>query len=614
VNRLNPHRNTLLLAAIFLLCATSTVMWTVQDKTPPSWDPSHHIVTAYDYYRPLGHLDLRGFVHEFFQTQRFYAPLMHLITAFVFLIFGASRLSGIAINFISLAVLLASVAWIGRRLYGSEAAREHAPTDAASSKQRIPDSTTLTLGALAALLATSYHFPAWLLHDAFLDYPLIAIVTLSFALLIHANEFTNRRDAIRFAIVAGLGILLKQTFVFFFVLPALYVTIRVLLKRDWKAMRNLALAGVIIAAIAAIWYVPHFRDTIEIYRINQQGAIDEHEPPVFSRDSLLYYLHSLISMQMQMPLGILFGIGLLYSLIRCRKESRMLYLWLASGIGIFTLIANKDVRYTIPVLPAAALLSVCWLREFSLYAKRKAQNQPVSDNQSPSPIKLSRRAMALKLALVAPIAAWAVVSFFNAQWPAPGTGAFVDTPYFRWMVFNRNYFGYDHRPLPDSWSVPEVVRVLAEYPYDENSPSVHAMKEPKPLRQKFPSLDPHELDRIPREPYDYVDLFVWPTLGVVVNRPFLNSSACALYARFFAPERAGMPVVTIESIGSEAEMERLPHCDFLLVRTGLDHVENPLPVELEVEALIRANPQRFTRVAVFPTPVAGSNAEVYRCW
>lgn len=614
MNRLKAHRNTLLLAAIFLLCAASTVAWTVKDKTPPSWDPSHHMVTAYDYYRPLGHFDLRGLTREFFLNQHFYAPLAHLITAFAFLIFGASRLSGIAINFVSLAVLLASVSWIGRRLYCSAATNENQQTDAATAKQRLPDGTAVTLGALAALLATSYHFPAWLLHDAFLDYPLVAMVALSFALLIRAGDFTSRRDAIQFAIAAGLGILLKQTFVFFFVLPALYVTIRVVLQRDWQAVVNLALAGVVIAAIAAVWYAPHFRDVIAIYRINQQGAIDEHEPAIFSRDSLLYYLHPLISMQVQMPLGILFGIGLLYSLVRCRKESRMLYLWLASGIGIFTLIANKDVRYTVPVLPAAALLSVCWLREFSLYAKRKMQNLSASDDQSSLPIQLSRRALALKLALVAPIAAWALVSFFNAQWPAPGTGAFVDTPYFRWMVFNRNYFGYDHRPLPDSWGVPETVRLLAEFPYDERSPSVRALKEPLPLRQKFPALDPHELDSIPRQAYGDIDLFVWPTLAVVVNRPFLNSSACALYARLFAPKRAGMPVVTMESIGNETEIERLWHCDFLLVRTGLDHVEQPLPVELRVEALIRANPQRFTRVAVFPTPVVGSNAELYRCW
>jgi hypothetical protein len=374
----------------------------------------------------------------------------------------------------------------------------------------------------------------------------------------------------------------------------------VLGKRDRKAIINLTLTGAVILSIAAVWYVPHLRDVIEIYRINQQGAIDEHEPLIFSRDSLIFYLHSLISMQAQMPFGLLFGVGLIYSLIRSRKQSAMLYLWLLSGIASFTFIANKDVRYTVPVLPAVAILSVCWLREFWLYARA---------NQG-----LSKRAIALKLALVAPIVAWAFISFFNAQWPAQGQGVFIDTPYFRWMVFARNYFVYDHRPLPDDWSAPEIVRAVAEFPYDENSPSARALKERKPLRQKFPSLDPHEIEKSQFNPYGNEDVFVWPTFGVVVNRPFLNSSAIALYARFLAPERGGMPLLTVESISNESEIERIDVCDYLLVRTGLDHAERVEAVERQVEAMIRANPDRFTQVASFPTPLEGIEAVIYKCW
>src|SRR5262249_31099943 len=156
---------------------------------------------------------------------------------------------------------------------------------------------------------------------------------------------------------------------------------------------------------------------------------------VFSRDSLTFYWHSLISAQMQMPLGILFGLGLLYSFVRARRESLMLYLWILSGVVIFTLVANKDVRYTIPVLPAAALLSVCWFREFQGSRLRAF------------PIRWRKPVLALKLALGAIIAGWALVSFFNAQWPAAGQGVYIDTPYFRWWVYGRNYFVYDHRPL-----------------------------------------------------------------------------------------------------------------------------------------------------------------------
>ncbi|MFL6216792.1 MAG: ArnT family glycosyltransferase [Blastocatellia bacterium] len=598
MDKLKPHANKLLLCAIFLILAASTIAWVLKDHTPPSWDPSHHLCAAYDYYRPLGHFDLRGFAREFFQTKHYYAPLVHLITAGFFLIFGASKLSGIAINLLSLAVLLGTVSWIGRRLYCNVDDASNASINAGG----------LTIGALAGLLTASYHFNAWLLHDAFLDYPLVALVALTFALLLKADRFQSRRDAVMFAVAAGLGFWAKQTFAFFFILPAIYVISRVLIARNRRAIINLLLAGVIIVMIAAIWYGPHLQDAIAIYRINQQGAIDEHEPAVFSRDSLTFYWHSLISAQMQMPLGILFGVGLLYSLVRARRESLMLYLWLLSGIGMFTLVANKDVRYTVPVLPAVALLSVCWLREF--YRAGQPGRVISSTNGNRRKPLLASRAI-----LVAAIAGWGLVSFFNAQWPAAGQGSYVDTPYFRWWVFGRNYFVYDHRPLAHDWSIPEVIRTVAEFPYDESSPSVKAMTRPIILRQKYPSLDPHETEKFEKQAYGKEDLFVWPTLGVVVNRPFLNSSACAWSARTQVPERAGMPLVTIESIGNEREMaERLDHCDYLLVRTGLDHAEDVQPVERMIEEAVRNNPQRFKEAGRFPTPLDGIDAVLYRCW
>ncbi len=602
MDKLKPHADKLLLTVVFLICAASTVAWTLADRTPPSWDPSHHLCAAYDYYRPLGHFDLRGFAREFFQTKHYYAPLVHLITAGFFLIFGASKLSGIAINLLSLAVLLFSVAWIGRKLY-CQTNGDSAIAPASMS------ACGMVIGVLAGLLTVSYHFNAWLLHDAFLDYPLVAHVTLTFALLLKADRFQSRGDAVKFAIAMGLGFWAKQTFGFFFILPVAYVATRVLISQERRAIKNLLLAGLIIALIAAIWYGPHLRDAIAIYRINQQGAIDENEPAVFSRDSLTFYWHALVSAQMQMPLGILFGLGLIYSLVRARRESLMLHLWLLSGVLLFTLVANKDVRYTVPVLPAAALLSVCWFREF--YRKGRA---PVDATRPPG-ARRSRPLLALKLALAAIIAGWALINFYNAQWPAAGQGVYVDTPYFRWWVYGRNYFVYDHRPLSADWGIPEAVRTVAEFPYDESSPSVRAMTRPMVLRQKYPSLDPHETEKLQKQPYGKEDLFVWPTLGVVVNRPFLNSSACAWSARTMVPERAGMPLVTIESIGNETEMaERLDHCDYLLVRSGLDHAEDVKPVERMIEATLRDHPERFKEVGRFPTPLDGIDAVLYRCW
>ena len=540
---LRAPQNKLLLL-IFLVFATSTVVWTVRDRTPPAWDPSDHLRYAYDYYRLVAHADFSGFYREFFSTRHYYAPFVHLMTAAVFLILGASKLTGIVANLLSLAALLWSVAWISCRLYAKESVESE---QSASTR-----STLMLLGALPALLSSSYHFSAWLVHDAFLDFPLIAAVTVSFAFLIRAEDFKVRRNALAFGVSAGLGMLVKQTFAFFFVLPALYVVGRVLWTRDRKAVGNLALATAVLILVASIWYAPHWQDVVAIYRENQQAAISENEAPLFTFDSNFFYIHALLSMQMQVPFAVVFVIGLLSSVIRYRKESLILYLWIISGIVCFAMVANKDVRYTTPVLPAAALISTCWVG--SLAARSRPRRKFGSG---------------LKLVMMIAISAWCFVSFVNAQWPRSGFGTAIDTPRYRWMVFARNYYGFDHRPLAEDWAVPEIVQHLS------------ARESP-------------------------------PVLGVVVNLPYLNPSSVALYSRLLNTQRAGPPRIDVRWVVEPSMINRIDECDYILVRTGLDKADWVAKVERDVERLIRDNSDKFTRDASFPIPLADAEAVVYR--
>ena len=564
ITNLRPYLDKLLLASIFIVLSASTILWTLRDRTPPPWDPSDHLKYAYDYYRLLAHADFGGFAREFLITRHYYAPFVHLVSAAVFLVLGASRLTGIGVNLLSLAALLWAVASMSRHLYGSPE----------SAEVNITSAPPFALIVLPALIAACYHFSAWLLHDAFLDFPLIAIVAVSFALLIRADDFRVRRDAIAFAIAAGIGMLVKQTFAFFFVLPAIYAVIRVLRTRDRRAILDLVLAVTVLILIAGVWYGPHFADVIAIYRENQRAAVNENEAPLFTFDSNFFYVHALISMQMQLPLAVVFVAGLVYSLVRCRRQSLMLYLWLLSGIAGFALVANKDVRYTVPVLPAAALLSACWLREF---ARLRAET-------------VARKAFgALKGALVAAIAVWALVSFLNAQWPKPGWGTAIDTPRYRWMVFARNYYDFDHRPLNDDWSVPEIVSTISNLPREH------------PIASNGSSaLDSGRAE----EPA--------PVLGVVVNLPYLNPSSVALYARLLTPQRAGPPLIDVRWVVEPSMIGRIDDCDYILVRTGLDKADWVASVERDVEQLIRTTPNRFTRVATFPIPLTEADAVVYR--
>ena len=168
-----PGADQLLLAAVWITISVSTILWTLRDRTPPPWDPADHLTAAYDYSQPLAHGDFAGFAREFFHEHHYYAPLVHLATGIFYLVLGASRLSGIAVNLLSILLLLCSVYWIGGKLYGRQQIAVGAGEATAGENN---ESATLSRwhispGALAAVLATCYHFMGWLVHDAFLDYP-----------------------------------------------------------------------------------------------------------------------------------------------------------------------------------------------------------------------------------------------------------------------------------------------------------------------------------------------------------------------------------------------------------------------------------------------------------
>jgi 4-amino-4-deoxy-L-arabinose transferase-like glycosyltransferase len=586
VNKLKNHIGTLLLVFTFAVLSASTVKWTVDDKTPPAWDCADHISAGYDFYSPLARGSLRGFAQEFFIEPHYYAPFVHLVTGLIFLLFGVSRLTGIGVNFISLAVLLYSVSWMSRALYSkSYRVSDPAPpveSDVASQSAGEQEAAATTMAVLAALLTVCYHFSAWLLHDGFLDYPLMAIVAASFALLVKAGDFLNLKDAMLFAVAAGFGMLTKQTFLFFLFLPAVYITLRVLWSRNLKAIRNLALTGIAIAAISAIWYAPHLREVIDIYKVNREAAVNENEAPLYSIMSNLYYAHGIISPQIQLPFGILFFGGLIYSLVRRRTESRLLYLWIISGLTAFTMVANKDLRYTVPVLPAVAMLSVCWVGDLRFHLKNKLN-------------------LALKLTPIALIAVWCFVSFFNAQWPADGEGSYINSPRFRWMVFARNYFGFDHKPLPHGWGVAEIVEAV-DKDWRENQPAT-------PYTQARELRPPTPTETVSPSTHQAYDDSQTPVLGVVVNLPQLNPSNVAMYSRFAAKEGAPA-IIKIDWLIAAGSKDRLEGIDYLLVRTGLDKAEWLAPLERSAESIVKT-PQ-FKRIASYPIPLADAEAVLYK--
>jgi len=93
----------------------------------------------------------------------------------------------------------------------------------------------------------------------------------------------------------------------------------------------------------------------------------------------------------------------------------------------------------------------------------------------------------------------------------------------------------------------------------------------------------------------------------------LNPSSVALEARLVSPRRAGPPVIRVEWIVVESAIDRIERCDYVLVRSGLERAEWSSAAERQVQSLISAHPERFTRAASFPLPLRESEAIIYRC-
>jgi hypothetical protein len=257
--------------------------------------------------------------------------------------------------------------------------------------------------------------------------------------------------------------------------------------------------------------------------VNALNATVENEAPAFGFRFLAYYWAVLVGLQIQLVYSVLFVFGLVYSFRHRLRQDWILYLWILSGILSFTLLANKDARYTVPVLPAVALISVSWLGKV-----RRNHRMPVA----------------------ALLAAWAFVTFFNAQWPSPKLD-------FRWSALGMplyflsgNVYRFDHLPLSEDWSIPEIVQKASG------------------------------------------------RLGVAPNIWQLNPSNVELHARLYAPK------VSVVWLSEEFSGERLDQCDYVLVRTHLENAERVEPTERKILAYLTEHPDHFIPVATYALPRA----------
>jgi Dolichyl-phosphate-mannose-protein mannosyltransferase len=316
------HRILLAAAALYLIAAN--LIWIERDTRPPFWDTACHETMALRIYDAFVMTGMVGLMKVLPGLTGYYPPFYHSVVAVFFGIFGKSVTAAQLANIPAILLLLASTYGIGRSVLS--------PLSAAA----------------AAVLANFYPLMLWLSRETMIEYWLTSIVALSVWLLV-ARGFKTTQWSVAIGVVCGLGMFTKWTFAFFIALPFLWFA--------RKNVRNAAIAAGVAAAITMYWYVPEISALRHLLEVNNEGGVGEGDPARFSLQSIVFYIRALAGYQIFLVLFVAFLAGIVVLRKRLNRAWIPIGLWLVGGWLSLMLFRNKDPRYSVPLLPAVALVT-----------------------------------------------------------------------------------------------------------------------------------------------------------------------------------------------------------------------------------------------------------------
>jgi 4-amino-4-deoxy-L-arabinose transferase-like glycosyltransferase len=357
--------NLLILTLIWLLGAICDRVWFFFDKSIPSWDQADYLTGSLNYLQALQNPDLLN--GEWWQNLWLLSskipPFTYIVTAWIQNIYGKGYDESTLIMLGFSAVLILSVYGLGKILFS--------------------DTVGLWAAALCQVMPGLYRYRL----EFLLDYPLAAVVTLSFFCLTlwFFTNFTSSSSppplsrAIYFGLSFGLALMVKQTALFFLITPIIWVVITTIRKGLWGRLLQIIGAFCLSTLVFGWWYRTNWLLILTSgKRATVDSAIAEGEAPLNTLEAWTFYWHQLPS-QVSLPLLLvpIFALLLYWgksggnSTERERREGielsialRWLAIFLIGGYFLSCLNPNKDYRYVLPYLPILSVFLAYGLTRF----------------------------------------------------------------------------------------------------------------------------------------------------------------------------------------------------------------------------------------------------------
>jgi 4-amino-4-deoxy-L-arabinose transferase-like glycosyltransferase len=327
------------LAALFVAV---TCWWLSRDSSVPVDDAAVHLGSAIDAYEALG----AGHLLKALTGAAPYPPLTFLVGALGVLVGGVGVAPPIvALNVVFVPLLALGCYQVGRLAFGPAA------------------------GLLAVIFALGSPMVVEEFHEFMLDAPEGAMVALAVWAILATERFSRLGVCALAGLAVGLGLLTKETFVFFVAGVALATAFR----GGVRAWRGVAVFTAVALVVALPWYVHELSilHTLGGEAVGSSshvsGEIPGIAPPRLSLTNLEWYFWSFLNWQLFVPLCAFAAVGVAWTIAAFARRRQLRGVLPELAFGAFVSWAAltetyvHDPRYGIPIVVYVAVFAVGWI-------------------------------------------------------------------------------------------------------------------------------------------------------------------------------------------------------------------------------------------------------------
>lgn len=315
----------------------SNIVWISANKAPTPPDPSNHTVVA---------VQIRDCIISYpkthnlwcFSPSTFYPPFAHTIVALLMLVTGNAIMVGAYVNVLFFTLTMGAIYLWTKEFY----------------KDKM---IALFTVALVSFIPEVYNFT----RHFWLEIPLFGLIYLILYFLLKSDGFKDKKYTLLAFLFIAFAILTKWSAVGYLIAPGLFTLIKSFKENGFMTTLMTLLKGaVIVLFIAGPWYIVFYKSVFFYgFYASFFTPIEGTKTLVQEVQGWLTYFTWFINFGFGFMLSCLLGVfGIFYFKHASKLNKIYVMAFLISAYVAFTLIASKDPRYVVPLLPIPASILI----------------------------------------------------------------------------------------------------------------------------------------------------------------------------------------------------------------------------------------------------------------